>query len=88
MYPGKYPLLTDCVNFLHKVSIIAMTIMFCIAVPVRFALTRVLHYGYKEQLKLTAEIVHDDDHASEHQNHGTTGHTTTAGYYTQLDANA
>ena len=72
LYPGKYPLLTDCVEFLHKIAIFVSVVMFCIAVPVRFALARVLYYGYKEQHKLHTES-ENLEHAADNQHSGTTG---------------
>mmetsp|Transcript_20933 Transcript_20933/g.25730 ORF Transcript_20933/g.25730 Transcript_20933/m.25730 type:complete len:82 (+) Transcript_20933:317-562(+) len=55
LYPGKYSEMLDCVGYIHNIAIAAMCILFLVAVPLRFALARVLKYAWKEQ-----QHVHDE----------------------------
>ena len=75
----KYPDLDHCVNFLHKVAIVVMCLMFVIFVPIRFLLWRVIYHGWKEQEELrTYEAEHREP---------LNGGGAQAGYYGENDGN-
>ena len=54
LYPNKYERMSDCISFLRTLAIVVLCIVYLISVPIRFALARVLYYGWKEQEDLAA----------------------------------
>ena len=49
LYPEKYQNLTDCMGYIHNIAIASMTVAFLVIVPFRFAIARILKYGWLEQ---------------------------------------
>ena len=52
LYPEMWDSLSECENFLKKMVTIFIIACFFIAVPIKLMLTRVLYYGWKEQVHI------------------------------------
>lgn len=68
LYPGGFKKLDHCVDYLHKWFIAALSVIFLIFVPVRFAMSRVIWHGYLGQKALHERRLVDGHH--EHLVHG------------------
>ena len=52
LYPEMYDTLEECENFIYTFAAVALVLGFVIFVPIRIMFTRVLFYGWKEQIHL------------------------------------
>ena len=50
LYPDKFQNLTDCIGYIHNIALTSMSVAFLVIVPSRFAIARILKYGWLEQL--------------------------------------